>query len=187
MSDVTRLLHEIEQGDDSAGERLLPLLYDELRQLARAKLSKENPGQTLQATALVHEAYLRLVGSCEQQTQWDGRGHFFASAARAMQRILVENARRKNRLKAGGGRQRVDFEDAEPQIEGPSVDVIALGEALEKLEELDMRKATLVRLRYFTGMTLAEAASSLGVSVSTADNDWAYAKNWLRLEMSDEN
>ena len=185
MSDVTRLLHEIEQGDVSAGERLLPLLYEELRQLARAKLSKENPGQTLQATALVHEAYLRLVGSSEQPTEWDGRGHFFASAARAMQRILVENARRKNRLKAGGGRQRVEMEDAEPSIEGPSVDVLALGEALEKLEELDMRKATLVRLRYFAGMTLSEAASSLGVSDSTADNDWAYANAWLCVAMAE--
>lgn len=186
MSDVTRILVDIERGDASAAERLLPLLYDELRQLAQAKLSKENPGQTLQATALVHEAYLRLVEPASQPPEWDGRGHFFAAAARAMQRILVENARRKNRLKAGGGRNRVDLTKAEPQIEGPSIDLLALNEALEKLEETDERKVTLVRLRYFAGMTLVQAASILGISNSTADNDWAYAKNWLRLEMSDD-
>jgi RNA polymerase sigma factor (TIGR02999 family) len=186
MSDVTRILSQIEQGDPSAAEQLLPIVYHELRKLAAAKLAYENPGQTLQATALVHEAYLRLVEPVSEPAQWDGRSHFFAAAARAMQRILVENARRKHRLKAGGDRNRVDLVKVEPQISGPSIDLIALDEALEKLAEIDERKATLVRLRYFAGMTLVEAASILGISSSTADNDWAYAKNWLRLEMSDE-
>lgn len=186
MTDITKLLHKIDEGDSTAADSLLPLVYDELRQLAKVRLSREQPGQTLQATALVHEAYLRLVGSDSQDTNnWDGRGHFFAAAARAMQRILVDNARRKKRIKAGGDRNRVDLSKLQPAAPGPNVDLIALDEALEKLERLDQRKADLVRMRYFAGLTVEEAAKTLGISSSTADNDWAYAKNWLRLEIQD--
>ncbi len=185
MTDVTRLLSKIEQGDPAAANSLLPLVYDELRQLAKARLSNELPGQTLQATALVHEAYLRLVGKDSDDAQeWDGRGHFFAAAARAMQRILVENARRKKRIKAGGDRNQVDFSKLQPTAPGPKVDLLDLDEALEKLEKQDKRRADLVRLRYFAGLTVDEAAKALGISSSTADNDWAYAKNWLRLEIT---
>jgi RNA polymerase sigma factor (TIGR02999 family) len=181
MSDVTRILSAIEHGDPKAAGELLPLVYDELRRLAARKLAGEKPGQTLQATALVHDAYLRLVG--DQDPGWNGRGHFFAAAAEAMRRILVENARRKAAAKAGGGRERVDLAVAEPAVEGPRVDLIALDEALTALEAKDKRKADLVRLRYFAGLTTEQAAAALGVSVSTADNDWAYAKSWLRMAM----
>lgn len=184
MQDVTRLLNEVEQGNLEAAGLLLPLVYDELRALAKAKLANERSGHTLQATALVHEAYLRLAGNEAKNAQkWDGRGHFFSAAARAMQRILVENARHKQRIKAGGGRNRVDLDQVEPEITGPDVDLLALDEALEKLERTDKRKADLVRLRYFAGLTVNESAEALGISASTADNDWAYAKNWLRLEI----
>ncbi|TWU33366.1 ECF-type sigma factor [Novipirellula artificiosorum] len=182
MADVPTILSQIVQGDCDAAERLLPLVYDELRRLAAAKLQHEKPGQTLQATALVHEAYLRLLGTNGEQC-WDSRGHFFGAAALAMQRILVENARRKKRLKAGGDRKRVDISAVEPRISGPSIDLLALSEALLKLEEKDPRKAELVRLRFFAGLTLAQAAFALGISQSTADNDWAYAKSWLKVEM----
>lgn len=185
MTDITKLLNEIEEGDPAAAESLLPLVYDELRQLAKARLSNEQPGQTLQATALVHEAYLRLVGSASQDTnEWDGRGHFFAAAARAMQRILVDNARRKKRIKAGGDRNRVDLSKLQPEAPVPNVNLLALDEALSKLEQQDKRKADLVRMRYFAGMTVEQAAAAIGISPSTADNDWAYAKNWLRLEIN---
>ncbi|MDG2388996.1 MAG: sigma-70 family RNA polymerase sigma factor [Planctomycetaceae bacterium] len=185
MSDVTKILSAIEQGDQQASAELLPLVYQELRKLAAAKISTEKPGQTLQATALVHEAYLRLVGTDSQNTnEWEGRGHFFAAAARAMQRILVDNARRKKRVKAGGDRNRVDFSRLQPEAPGPNVDLLALDEALIKLEQQDKRKADLVRMRYFAGLTVEEAANALGISSSTADNDWAYAKNWLRLEIN---
>jgi RNA polymerase sigma factor (TIGR02999 family) len=184
MTDVTRILSQIESGDPSAAEKLLPLVYNELRKLAAAKLAHEKPGQTLQPTMLVHEAWLRLVG-CEADIHWAGRGHFFGAAARAMQRILVENARRKKRLKAGGARERIELSDSAATVPGPSVDVLAIDEALDKLDRHDHRKAELVRLRFFAGLTLAEAARALGVSGSTADNDWAYAKAWLRREMSD--
>jgi RNA polymerase sigma factor (TIGR02999 family) len=184
MSDVTRILTQIEQGDHQAADDLLPLVYQELRQLAAAKLSKEKPGQTIQATMLVHEAWLRLVGS-DVEVHWNGRGHFFGAAAKAMQRILVENARRKKRLKAGGGYQRVELSEAAASIRTPAVDVLAIDEALEKLAKQDHRKAELVRLRFFAGLTLAEAARAMGISSSTADNDWAYAKAWLRLEISE--
>ena len=184
MTDVTQILAQIEQGDPSAAEHLLPLVYEELRKLAAAKLAHEKPGQTLQATGLVHEAYLRLVGTTSPESQqWDGRGHFFSAAARAMQRILVENARHKKRIKAGGELKRADLSRLEPAVSGPNVDLLALDEALKKLEELDKRKADLVRLRYFAGLTVNQAAEALGISSSTADNDWAYAKNWLRLEI----
>ena len=182
MNDVTRILSAIEQGDPKAAEGLLPLVYDELRKLAAQRLAQEKPGQTLQATALGHDAYLRVVG--EQDTRrWDGRGHFFAAAAEAMRRILVENARRKAGPKAGGGRERVDLDAIEHAIEDPRVDMIALDEALTALEARDSRKANLVRLRFFAGLSIEQAAEALGVSVATANNDWSYSKSWLRLAM----
>ena len=184
MSEVTRILSAIEDGEPSAADELLPLVYQELRKLAAAKLSCEKPGQTLQATVLVHEAWLRLVGP-DVNIHWNGRGHFFGAAAKAMQRILVENARRRKRLKAGGEYQRVGLSEVAVTVNGPSADVLAVDEALRKLEQQDPRKAELVRLRFFAGLTLAEAAKALGTSVSTADNDWAYAKTWLRLEISE--
>src|SRR3954447_401297 len=178
MNEVTRILSAIEQGDPKAAEQLLPLVYDELRRLAARRLAQEKPGQTLQATALVHDAYLRLVG--EEDPPWEGRGHFFAAAAEAMRRILVENARRKAGPKAGGDRERVDFDAVEPAIEDPRVDLIALDEALTALEAKDRRKADLVRLRFFAGLSVEQAAESLGVSVATAHNDWSYAQGCLR-------
>ena len=184
MSEVTRVLSAIADGEPDAAAELLPLVYQELRKLAAAKLAREKPGQTLQATVLVHEAWLRLVGS-DVNLHWNGRGHFFAAAAKAMQRILVENARRKKRLKAGGQFQRVELSEVAATINGPSVDVLAVDEALTKLGRSDPRKAELVRLRFFAGLTLAEAAKALDISTSTADNDWAYAKTWLRVEMSE--
>ena len=182
MNDVTRILSAIEHGAPKAAEALLPLVYEELRKLAAWKLAHEKPGQTLQATDLVHEAYLRLVGSVDSR-RWDSQGHFFAAAAEAMRRILVDNARRKNTTKAGGGRDRVDIAEAEPSIEGPSLDLIALDEALTALEAKDKRKADLVKLRYFAGLTIEEAARVLRISTSTADNDWAYARSWLQVAM----
>jgi RNA polymerase sigma factor (TIGR02999 family) len=185
MSDVTRILSAIEQGDPHAAGQLLPLVYDELRQLAAQKLAQEKPGQTLQATALVHEAYLRLVDA-EKAQQWNSRGHFFAAAAEAMRRILVEQARRKRTLKGGGGVQRVDLAGIDPVIAGPSLDLLALNEALEKLAAKDPRKAELIKLRFFAGLTNEQVAEALGVATSTVDLDWAYAKSWLRVEMSAE-
>ena len=182
MSDVTRVLTAIQRGDAHAAEHLLPLVYDELRRLAAHRLSREQPGQTLQATALVHEAYLRLVGG-DQPTRWDSRGHFFAAAAQAMRRILVDNARHKQSLRAGGDRQRLDLSDIELAIQTPDLDLLALDQALDKLEATDKRKADLVKLRFFAGLTNEQAAQALGISTSTADNDWAYARCWLRLEL----
>jgi RNA polymerase sigma factor (TIGR02999 family) len=182
MSNVTRILCSIEQGDPRAAEELLPLVYDALRQLAAQKLADEMPGQTLDATALVHEAYLRLVDT-EKVQQWNSRGHFFAAAAEAMRRILVERARHKRSLRAGGNRRREELADIETAAEGPSFDLLALNDLLEKLETHDRRKAEVVKLRFFAGLTTEETAQALGVSVSTADNDWAYARCWLRLEM----
>ncbi len=184
MSDVTRILSAIERGDENAADKLLPLVYQELRKLAAAKLAHEKPGQTIQATALVHEAWLRLVGT-DVDIHWQGRGHFFGAAAKAMQRILVENARRKKSLRAGGGYRRVELSEVAASVHGSAVDVLEVDEALRKLEEQDRRKAELVRLRFFAGLTLPEAARALGISGTTADNDWAYAKTWLRLEMAD--
>ncbi len=184
MNDVTRVLSAIEQGDPQAAERLLPLIYDELRKLAARRLAQEKPGQTLQATALVHEAYLRLVG--QEAPGWGGRGHFFAAAAEAMRRILVESARRKATAKAGGQRHRVDLAEVEPAIADPRVDLLSLSEALERFEALDKRKADLIKLRFFAGLTQQQAADALGISTSTADNDWAYARSWLRLAMSED-
>jgi RNA polymerase sigma factor (TIGR02999 family) len=182
MHEVTRILSAIDQGDSRAAEQLLPLVYEELRQLAAQRLAQEKPGQTLQSTALVHEAYLRLVGPDDVQ-KWNSRGHFFAAAAEAMRRILVENARRKAGPKAGGGRERIDLEAIEPAVEDARVDMIALDEALTALEAKDRRKADLVRLRFFAGLSIEQAAEALGVSVATANNDWSYAKSWLRLAM----
>jgi RNA polymerase sigma factor (TIGR02999 family) len=183
MSDVTRILAAIEQGNVRAVDELFPLVYQELRQLAAQRMSKEKPGQTLQATALVHEAYLRLVGGEEQH--WSNRRHFFSAAAESMRRILVENARRKQSIKHGGGRKRIGLdESAVMKDDGMAAEeLIALDEALEKLSEKDKVKADLVKLRYFAGLTSGQAAEALGISESTAERYWAYARSWLRLEM----
>jgi RNA polymerase sigma factor (TIGR02999 family) len=182
MSDVTKILSAIEQGDPRAAEQLLPLVYEELRKLAAQRLAQETPGQTLQATALVHEAYLRLVGS--QDPGWNGRGHFFAAAAEAMRRILVERARSRRARIHGGDRSSQDsnLDDlAGPETRDPA-EVLALHEALDQLAEKAPRKAELVKLRYFVGCTIAEAAQVLGISQSTAEGDWTYSKAWLRRQ-----
>jgi RNA polymerase sigma factor (TIGR02999 family) len=183
MSDVTQILSRIETGDPAASEQLLPLVYDELRRLAAARLAHEKPGQTLQATALVHDAYLRLVGANHAQN-WNSRGHFFCAAAEAMQRILVDNARRKRRPKHGGDRDRVELVDV-PMTDERADQLVALEAALEKLAEESPEKAQLVRLRYFAGLQHQEAAAALGISRATADRYWAYAKVFLRCEMED--
>src|SRR5947199_4534001 len=181
MSDITQILSAIDAGDARAAEQLLPLVYDELRKFAAAQLAHEQPGQTLQATALVHEAYLRLVGG-EQTPDWDGRRHFFAAAAEAMRRILIDRARHKQTRKAGGGRRRLDLDDIEPSLEEEDGDrLLALDEALRQLEAEDPRKAEVVKLRFFAGLTAEQAAAPLGGSTSTAEKDWAYARSWLRL------
>lgn len=182
MSDVTQILSQIEQGDPNAAEELLPLVYQELRQLAAARLANEKPGQTLQATALVHDAYIRLVG--DPQRSWDSRGHFFSAAAEAMRRILIERARHKRSQKAGGDFRRQDLDVGEIQVPTGSVDLLALDDALQTLAEQHPRAATLVKLRFFAGLSNAQAAKAMGVSPSTADNDWVYAKGWLYLAMS---
>ena len=182
MSEVTRILSAIEQGDPQAASQLLPLVYDELRKLAAQKLAQEKPGQTLQATALVHEAYLRLVGEDRQQSFKD-RGHFFAVAATAMRRILIDGARRKLTQKRGGGFERHDLDGiAAPE---PDAELLALDEALHKLAEADPLKAKLVELRYFVGLTGEQAAEVLGISPTTADRHWAYARAWLQAEVRD--
>lgn len=187
MSDVTRILSQIEAGDSSVAEQLLPLVYDELRKLAAMKLAHEKAGQTLQATALVHDAYLRLVDHAVPQT-WENRRHFFAAAAEAMRRILIERARKKQSLKGGGEHQRVDLADIQPSFLPMACDdILGLDEALEKLKRLHPRKAELVKLRFFAGLTTEQAAKLLDVSVSTAENDWAFTRSWLRLEMNGEN
>ena len=178
MSDVTQILCQIEAGDRCAADQLLPLIYDELRRLAAIKLSQERPGQTLQATALLHEAYLRLVDN-GPAAQWDSRAHFYAAAAEAMRRILVENARRKKRLRHGGGQQRLDLEQADLAIEGPAEDILALEEALEQFEREEPDKARLVKLRYFAGLGEQQAAETLGISRATAARWWAFSRAWL--------
>ncbi len=183
MAEVTRLLAEIDAGDLQSAERLLPLVYEELRKLAAARLAKEKSGQTLQATALVHEAYLRLVGDVNAQA-WQGRGHFFAAAAEAMRRILVEAARRKARDKRGGGWQRTELVADNllaGEIDNPFL-ILAIHESLERLAAISTRKAELVKLRFFAGFTLAEAAEILGIAGKTAEADWTYARAWLRRE-----
>jgi RNA polymerase sigma factor (TIGR02999 family) len=184
MSDVTQILAAIESGNVRAVDELFPLVYQELRQLAAQRFSKELPGQTLQATALVHEAYLRLIGGREQH--WSGRAYFFSAAAEAMRRILIDNARRKKSLKHGGGHKRIDLDEAVlTNDEVSSADeLIALDEALEKLSKKDKVKADLVKLRYFAGLTGRQAAEALGISTSTADEHWAYAKAWLHFEIT---
>jgi RNA polymerase sigma factor (TIGR02999 family) len=182
MSEVTSILSAMEQGDAQAGSRLLPLVYDELRKLAAHKLAHEAPGQTLQPTALVHEAYLRLVGG-EQGQHWDSRGHFFAAAAEAMRRILVESARRKRAVKRGGGRRRVPLAEFHRITESPE-DLLDLDDALTRLAARDPAKAQLVQLRFFAGLSTPEAAAALRVSVTTAERWWAYARTWLFSELS---
>lgn len=178
MSDVTRILSAINGGDPRAAEQLLPLVYDELRKLAGSRMAAEPPGHTLNATALVHEAYLRLVGGDEPQ-DWNGRGHFFAAAAEAMRRILVESARRKARARHGGGRQRLDLDQLAVSADGPADDLVALDDALSRLEAEEPEVAAVVKLRYFAGLTAQDAAAALGLSKRTADRHWAYAKAWL--------
>jgi len=184
MLDVTQILSQIESGDSSAADQLLPLIYDELRKLASAKLLGEKPGQTLQATALVHEAYLRILGNGSEQG-WDSRGHFFAAAAESMRRILVDRAREKNAQKRGGNMSRIELGDdlIKGSSSGKDNQLLVLDIALNALEMHDETKAKLVKLRYFAGLTGEQAANALGIGVSTADKYWAYAKVWLRSEM----
>ena len=181
MSDVTRILERAQAGDPQAGNELLPLVYDELRRLAAAKMANEIPGQTLQPTALVHEAWLRLVGN--ESPQWKGRAHFFGAAAEAMRRILIENARRKLAARHGGGQAKPDI--AEVEIAAPAMDeqLLAVSEALESLAAHDGRKAELVKLRYFIGLSIGEAAELLGISVATANRWWTYSRAWLYDEI----
>ena len=182
MSDVTRILSDVAQGDAHAAAQLLPLVYDELRKLAARHMANEAPGQTLDATALVHEAYLRLVGPADE-ARWDNRGHFFAAAATAMRRILIERARRKQRIVHGGDRQRQELHPDLAAAPAPDDDLLALDAALARLAERDPVKARLVELRYFAGLTGNQAAQVLGISPKTADRYWAYARAWLRREM----
>ncbi len=181
---VTVVLRAIADGDEQAAAELLPLVYEELRSLARSRMGQLAPGQTLQPTALVHEAYLRVVGDADPG--WDGRGHFFAAAAQAMRQIIVEQARRKAAVKHGGGRARVDLAEATPVIEPPTDQVLALDETLKDLEKHSPRKAELVTLRYFGGLTMEEAAAALGVSVGTVERDWRYVKAWFHDRRSDD-
>jgi RNA polymerase sigma factor (TIGR02999 family) len=185
MSDVTRILEAIEQGDVHAASELLPLVYEELRRLAAQRLAHEGPGQTLQATALVHEAYLRLV-STERAAPWKGRGHFFAAAAEAMRRILIERARARKRVHHGGGRKRIDLDLACPVVEPPSDNLLALDEALTRLALAAPVRAELVKLRFFAGLTMPEAAQALGISLATAERYWTFARAWLYAEMTEE-
>jgi RNA polymerase sigma factor (TIGR02999 family) len=182
MSDVTQILSAIEQGDPRAAEQLLPLVYDELRNLAARKLAQEKPGQTLGATALVHEAYLRLV-DVDQAQDWNSRGHFFAAAAEAMRRILVERARGKGREKRGGDWRRVDFEELDVVSDVSPDQLVALDDALAQLAARDQLAGELVKLRYFAGLALDQAAAALGVSTATAYRHWAYARAWLCSEL----
>jgi RNA polymerase sigma factor (TIGR02999 family) len=182
MSDVTSILNAIEQGDPRAAEKLLPLVYDELRKLASTKLAQERPGQTLEATALVHEAYIRLV-DVEKAKGWDSRGHFFAAAAEAMRRILIDQARRKQSQRHGGGLERKDIEQIEIVAPERSVGLLAVEEALQRFEKIDSLKAQLVKLRYFAGLTIPQAAEALGISATTADRYWAYSRAWLHAEL----
>jgi RNA polymerase sigma factor (TIGR02999 family) len=183
MSEVTRIIAAIEEGDPHAAEQLLPLVYDSLRQLAAQRLAHEKPGQTLQATALVHEVYLRLV-DVEKAPHWNSRRHFFAAAAQAMRRILVEQARRKRRRKHGGGLRRVDLDEV-LLVSVPAEDLVALDEALSKLAALDLLAARLVTLRYFAGLTMSEAAETLEITLRSAERNWTYAKTWLHRELAD--
>ncbi|MBM4093121.1 MAG: sigma-70 family RNA polymerase sigma factor [Planctomycetes bacterium] len=182
MAEVTHILNAIRAGQPRAAEELLPLVYNELRRLAAVRIAHERPGQTLQATALVHEAYLRLVGD-EPRTQWEHRGHFFAAAAEAMRRILVENARRKRRLRHGGERERVQLAEADVAVTGPADDVLSLDDALRQFERDQPRKAAMVKLRYFAGLSEDDAAAALGISRATASRWWAFSRAWLYERM----
>ena len=203
MSEVTQILQAIENGDVSSTDELFPLVYDELRRIAASKLSRESPGQTLQTTALVHEAYMRLIGSAQRSrdsageafddqegtseaVSWDSKGHFFAAAAESMRRILIDNARRKKQLKRGGDRQRIEFENVDVVNDESSVDLVALDEALRKLQAEDSVKAQVVKLRYFAGLTIEQCALALNISEPTVKRYWFYARAWLRREMGDD-
>ena len=186
MSEVTSLLSAIAKGDPHAAVDLLPLVYDELRRLASQWLAQEEPGHTLQPTALVHEAYMRLTGTKDSENGWDSCGHFFAAAAEAMRRLLVENARRKKRCKHGGDRQRISLEVAESLVQAPSEDLLALDEALTRLAAHDPIKAEVVKLRFFVGLTMPEVAQSLDLSLATVERYWTYARTWLYAELTDE-
>jgi len=185
VSEVTRILDAVAQGDPKAAEELLPLVYDELRRVAAARMTDSTPGQTLQPTALVHEAWLRLVGQ-DSAAQFQGRTHFFAAAAEAMRHILIDRARRKQTLRHGGGQQRVDMDDSQIAAPAPDEELLAVDEALDRLARLDPGKAELVKLRYFVGMTMTEAATALGISEPTAKRRWALARAWLFNEISSE-
>jgi RNA polymerase sigma factor (TIGR02999 family) len=182
MEDISQIFTGLERGDVEAADQLLPLVYRELRDLAARRLMQEPPGQTLEPTALVHEAYLRLVGG-DRPTRWQGRRHFFAAAAEAMRRILVENARHKNRIKHGGGQRRVQLEDGALAIESPTEDILALDQALEQLRLVDDQAAEFVELRYFSGLTTEQAAELLGVSVRTGYRTWSFARAWLYRQL----
>jgi RNA polymerase sigma factor (TIGR02999 family) len=183
MSEVTRILCAIKEGDPQAAEQLLPLVYEELRKLAAAKLGKEKPGQTLQATALVNEAYIRLVDVDKVQF-WDSRGHFFAAAAEAMRRILIDNARRRRSRRRGGDAKRRSLDGLQAAVPASDDELLAVDEALQRLQELDAPKAELVRLRYFGGLTIPQAAQAMGISVTTANRYWSYARAWLHEELA---
>jgi RNA polymerase sigma factor (TIGR02999 family) len=183
MRGVTQILSAIEQGDPHAADELLPLVYQELRSLASRRLSHEAPGNTLPPTALVHEAYLRLVDQKDSDVRWDSRGHFFAAAAEAMRRILVESARRKSALKHGGGHHRVELASVDVTTSPPSLDILALDEALTKLAATEPAKAELVKLRFFAGLTMSEAAQAMQISVATAERYWTFARCWLYAEL----
>ncbi|WP_152049533.1 ECF-type sigma factor [Tautonia marina] len=185
MNDLTRILLAIERGDPLASEQLLPLVYDELRTLAAAQLARERPGQTLQATALVHEAYLRLIGP-SSPSNWDGRGHFYKAAAEAMRRILVDRYRRKRRLRHGGTHQRIDFEATIDSLPSSEPDLVALNDALDVLAQHDATSAEVVKLRYFAGLSIAEIAEVLDIAPRTVDRHWAYARAWLHHELTEE-
>jgi len=184
MNEVTVILSALEHGDPKAADQLLPLVYEELRKLASQRLAQESPGQSLQATALVHEAYLRLVGE-KQRDRWENRGHFFAAAAEAMRRLLVENARRKKRLKHGGDMRQISLEEAEVQVHPISEDLVALDEALTRLAAHDRIKAEVVKLRYFAGLTMPEIADTLNLSLATVERHWTYARTWLYADLAD--
>lgn len=183
MFDVTLILSQVESGDTAAAAQLLQLVYDELRKLAKAPLDQEQPGQTLHATALVHEAYLRLM-DVDQNQRWNSRGHFFAAAAEAMRRILVEQSRRKRQVKRGGDLQRIDLDAIEPPVQQLADDLVALDESLSRLEAHDPLAAKVVKLRYFAGLTMPETAEALDIPLRTAERNWTYARTWLHQDLS---
>jgi len=185
MKSISDVLSSMHDGDPSAADQLLPLVYDELRKLAAQRVAREDPRVSLQATALVHDAYLRLV-DVDNRQRWDSRGHFFAAAAEAMRRILVDRARKRGAIRHGGGRYRVNLSDVDVTVSEPPMEIVALSDALDRLAESDTRKAELVKLRFFAGLTNDQAAESLGISPATAYNDWAYARAWLRVETQED-